>query len=115
MTRTYNGKPIDEMTAREKYLAHLMSFEAYYRGIALAAGIAFDPKDPFIDRVRGALANGDDHLNTISLRVWDQKACFLLPGIKRAFEVQGDSDTLAGRVCVLKQAARDAAEKSVTP
>lgn len=99
---------------RKAYMKNEISFQEYYRHIAKLAGIAFNPDDPFIGRVRKALAAGDDWLNTIPLQAWYMKAACAQPAIKRAMkEVPGEFWSIAGGVCVMKQAAMDAAEKIV--
>lgn len=99
-----------ESPTRADYMAGKVSHEEYYRAVARSAGISYAKSDILL-KVRDALAAGDHHLNTIPLGFWDLRAAGLLPSISRAFKVHGDGDTLAGRVCVLKQAARDAVEQ----
>lgn len=93
---------------RADYMARRVSHEEYYRAVAKTAGISFkDSSAPIVERARQALAAGDKHLNTIPLKVWDGMGAALL-SIDRAFRAHGDHDSLAGRVCVLKQAVADA-------
>jgi hypothetical protein len=95
---------------RKDYMDGRVTHADYYRSVAKAAGISYASADPaFLGRVRSALANGDEHLNTIPLAEWDRRGSMLL-SVSRAFKAHGDCDSLAGRVCVLKQAARDAVE-----
>lgn len=99
---------------RQDYLQNRVSFAEYYRAVAKTAGISYRNADPiFLSRVRQALANGDEHLNTIPLREWDIRATCLLPSIRAAFRAHGDGDSLAGRVCLIKQAAIDAATETL--
>ena len=63
-----------------------------------------------VDKIRAALDNGDEHLNTIPLHVWDRAAGYdyrnmniHLPNIPQEGWIKGMS--LAERVCTLKRAA----------
>lgn len=96
---------------RTDYMNGSVTHHEYYRCLGREAGIRFSNSD-LLPRIQVALANGDEHLNTIPLDVWDQRAATLLPYIKNVFKAHGDTDSLNGRVCVLKQAARDAAERA---
>ena len=78
--------------------------------VAKTAGIRFGANHPLVMRVRAALANGDEHLNTITLSVWDRMGETMA---WYAFRSHGDHDSMAGRVCVLKEAARQAAEREL--
>lgn len=94
---------------RDDYMEHRVSHSTYYRAIAETAGVSFRGGDPaFLARVREALAAGDEPLNTIPIRIWDGMASRVDPA---AFREHGDHASAAGFVCVLKQAARDAAEE----
>ena len=58
------------------------------------------------------LASTDPYLNDIPLHLWD-RAALLLPtdALARRFEDLGDRRSLAGMVCVLKEAARQYIER----
>ena len=83
-----------------------ITFEQYYTSVAERAGIKFSP-GPFLDRVKIALENGDEHLNTIRLREWDSMGCnpWTKSSITKSLKDHGDGWSIAGSVCVLKQAA----------
>jgi len=48
------------------------------------------------------LRSTDEHFNDIPLRRWDDIGW----GMRPDFKAYGDSDSLAGRVCIVKEAAR---------
>ena len=92
---------------RQDCLDNKVTHAEYYRAVAKTAGIGpplFTPA--FLDRVRKATAEGDEHLNSIPLQEWDNLSC-RLPAAA-AFKAHGDSTTLAGCVCLLKTVALDA-------
>jgi hypothetical protein len=94
---------------RKDYMDGKVDFAEYYRSIAKSLGLSYSNADAtFMTRVRQALANGDEHLNTIPLAVWDQRGAAIINPAP-AFKAHGDGVSLAGLVCVVKQAARDAA------
>lgn len=96
---------------RADYMAGKVDHATYYRAVAATAGVSYANANPeFMAEVRAALAAGDEHLNTIALDRWDMRAMSLLPSVGRAFREHGDIPTLGGGVCLVKQAARDAAE-----
>lgn len=97
---------------RKAYLAGEVSFQDYYRHIAHLAGVAFNPADPFIKRVKKALDQGDEHLNSISLQTWDIRAVAAEHAIREACkQIEGEFYSLSVGVCTMKQAAKDAAKE----
>ena len=94
------------MTERERYLNGDMSFDQYYGAIADECRIAVP--DSVVKVVRKALLNGDEHLNTIPRRRWDQiaRGYMMRRELHKAFRSRGDYVTLAGTVCLVKTAAR---------
>lgn len=116
MSRLHEGKYVDdgpvEPPTRADYLNKVVTFEQYYRAIAKDAGVAFHPGS-FLDRVKRALARGDEHLTSVPLAEWDSFSRGARQATAPAFKRHGDFWSLAGGVCVAKQAARDAAEKDV--
>ena len=63
---------------------------------------------------RDKIVNSEDpHFNDIPLKSWDHAAKFM-HGIGRSMRDLGDYPTLAGQVCVLKEAARQIKEKALT-
>ncbi len=113
MAQLQDGKWIDNgvftSPTRAEYLNKTVSFEDFYRAIAKDAGISFAGSD-ILPRVKRALASGDEHLNTIPLATWDIYAGAAKHATAPAFKAHGDSWSIAGGVCVAKQAAKDAAE-----
>ena len=86
------------------------SFRRYYGEIIAETGFRYSGD---IARVRAALAQGDMHLNTIPLGHWDCMAAGPIAArVAAAFKARGDYATLAGMVCLLKEAARLQAEKA---
>lgn len=98
------------MTYRD-YLDGKVSHEEYYRSVNRAAGLRFDAGTALVEKVKQALARGDEHLNTIPLVKWDFMGCnpTLRTNLAEAFKEHGDFWSMAGSVCCLKQAAKDAA------
>lgn len=96
---------------RNRYLDGKITHEEYYHALAKTAGVNFQNADPaFLDRVRKALGEGDSYLNSIPLAEWDTRALSLLPSVRAAFKEHGDFFSLAGGVCLVKQAAKDAVQ-----
>lgn len=98
-----------EKITRENYMAGKVTHQEFHSAVAHAAGIDFSTAD-ILPRVRAAIAKGDEHLNSIPLRVWDMLALSAKPAITRALKAHGDFWSDAGGVCVVKQAAREAAQ-----
>ena len=96
------------MTDRKRYMSGEISHEEYYRLVAKYAGVSYAKADPaFLAHCKRALDNGDEHLNSIPLSTWDiLGASILNPG--PAFKKAGDFPSMAGLVCLVKQAVRDA-------
>lgn len=63
-----------------------------------------------LDAIRAALADGDEHLNSIKLSSWDAMALPVSHGAAKALRNRGDYPTLGSAVCILKEAARLLAE-----
>lgn len=96
---------------RQDYMNDRVTFTEYYRSVAQTAGIRIN--DPnLIARVQRALAKGDEHLNTIPLQDWDIMAQSAYWSLSAAFQKHADFYSLADGVCVMKQAARDAAQEA---
>ena len=105
------------MITRKNYLDRCRepgAFAAYYGEIIDEAGgpKAFIPRLPVpLARIREALEAGDVHLNKIPLYSWDAKALPVPAKVAAAMRARGDCPTLAGAVCVLKEAARRLAQE----
>lgn len=101
---------------RADYMGGKVTHREFYRAVAETAGIIVtDAK--LIDRVKRALADGDEHLNTIPLGEWDMMAVSAQSwgGLHSAFKAHGDGYSLAGGVCLFKTMARVAAEQADQP
>lgn len=103
---------------RADYMAGRVTHQAYYESWARHLGISF-AKSPLLPRIRAALASGDEYLNTIPLREWDQLAsrwvttsparCSAEAGAAGLAHHGTRSASLSDIVCALKAAAtRDA-------
>jgi hypothetical protein len=95
------------MITRKDYMAKRATFTEFYQAVNATAGLVVRDK-ALLDRVRVALDAGDVHLNTIPLAVWDRHALCAQGALARAFKAHGDFYSLAGGVCAVKTAARDA-------
>lgn len=97
---------------RDDYLRGRCTHREYYAALVRDGGVRITPTWLVAD-VRAALAAGDEHLNSIPLRVWDAQIARPVPyALARAFRDRGDYATAAGLVCVAKEAARQAAERA---
>lgn len=83
---------------------------AYYGEIVRECRVRI-PAD-LVAQSRKALAEGDEHLNTIPLGLWDGMVSSL-SGVNAALKARGDYLTLGTGVCVLKEAARLQAEGQI--
>jgi hypothetical protein len=95
---------------REEYMDGKVTFAEFYTSVANEAGVSYFAPT-FLDRVRIALAAGDELLNSIPLDTWDRLATGAALTIQSALKKHGDSYSKAGGVCVMKQAAKNAVGK----
>lgn len=98
---------------RKQYMDKEVSFATFYRAIYMEAGVSLKSNKDLISEVRQAIADGDEHLNTISLRCWDLLAVAAESRLGTAFKSHGGFYSLAGGVCAIKQAALDAAKSDL--
>ena len=100
------------MITRADYLAGKVTHEVYYRAVNQTAGLNWE-NAAILGRVKACLRDGDEHLNKIPLAWWDRQGTnpWLRANLGRAFKVHEDHLSLAGIVCCLKQAAKDAITK----
>lgn len=91
---------------RQDYMQARCTFAEYYSAVAKTAGVRFSAKDRI---VQDAARSSDPHYNDIPLRRWDAIAASI-PALGAAFQSHGDFYSLAGAVCVAKQAVRNAVE-----
>ena len=106
--RWTDTEPNLKRPTRADYMNNLVTFAEYYRAIAKDAGISFK-NSTMLPCIKRALANGDEHLNTIRLSEWDVLSICAKHATAPAFKAHGDWWSIAGGVCVAKQAAIDAA------
>lgn len=94
---------------RADYMSGRVSHQAYYLSVAREAGISYEASAK-LPEIKAALAAGDEHLNTIPLRWWDERGESTRSAIARALKGRDPGGcSLADLVCVHKCAARDAA------
>lgn len=94
---------------RQDYMNKLVSHADYYRAIYREAHISYVNSD-MLPRIKAALADGDEHLNTIPLWIWDGMSICTARILRPVFKAHGDFYSIAGGICAHKQAAIDAAE-----
>lgn len=108
--RLCDGLPERYYPQRADYMAGKVNHHAWYSSVAAAAGLKYTNPD-VVKTWAEALAKGDEHLNSLPLQYWDRFAAFAQPQITRALKLHGDFWSLAGGVCVVKAAARNAVEE----
>jgi hypothetical protein len=107
-----SDKNIAATPTRADYLEGRCTHAEYYGAICRDAGIHYSPDHHLVTLAREALAAGDEHLNRISLGVWDRQSPRPIPSaLAEAFRSRGDYATPAGLVCVHKQAVREAVRR----
>lgn len=94
------------MITRADYMENRATYEEYYRDVNSAADLRVT--DEILDKTESALIRGDEHLNSISLGLWDIWAAPARDALQKAFKERGDFWSMAGAVCALKVAAHDA-------
>lgn len=95
-------------TTRQQYLSGAITHEDYYTKICNDAGVAFTRNNQIVKR---ALKSDDEHYNDIELSAWDCEAFCFKQALRKAFKDNGDSYSMAGAVCAMKQAVRNAIKK----
>lgn len=99
------------MHTRKDYMEGRCSHSDYYAEVARAlydAGLLTLPSACSGEKVVDALEQGDIHLNTIPLSLWDGAAIPFMrkAAAHRVFQERGDWVSLGGFVCALKEFAR---------
>lgn len=95
---------------RARYMAKEISHQEYYCWLSDFVGLTDGnlPRIATPERVKSALASGDEHLNTILLQSWDGRD----PGVRSAAARAGvKAWSLCDTVCCLKAYAKRRAEK----
>lgn len=92
------------MITRDDYMKGKVTFKEYYTSVAKHAGLNMK-NSAIMPRVKAALENGDEHLNSITLATWDSMGAnvWVRNSLYKSFKAHNDYMTLAGIVCVLKQ------------
>lgn len=100
------------MITRKDYMDGKVTFEQYYSSVAKEAGLSMEEAG-ILERVKKALESGDEHLNSIPLAKWDKMGAnpVLRANLSRSFKKHEDGMSLAGIVCVLKQACINAVKE----
>ena len=106
------------MHTRKDYMEGRCSHSDYYAEVAAALyeeGVLRLPSACMGERVVDALEQGDIHLNTIPLSIWDGAAIPFTrkAAVHRVFQERGDWASLGGFVCALKEFARIRARQLV--
>lgn len=102
---------MEKIEMRDAYLDNKITHEQYYGSVADDAGARFPEDSAVIDEI---IAEGGD-VSSIQLYRWDHMICHSCDKGKtrEAFKAHGDFWSLAGHVCMLKEAARQAVARRV--
>ena len=90
---------------RNDYIEGRCTHDEFYEAVAKAAGVT-RVSDELQQLANAAWANGDEHLNTIPLGVWDAAAAGRQLCITTALKKFGDHWSMMGGVCVMKHVAK---------
>lgn len=93
---------------RLDYLEGRATHREFYAAIVKEAGILFHGEHDIVQR---ALQSTDEHYNNIPIKVWDGVAAGFSGAAATALRKHGDYPTLAGGVCIAKEAVRQAVER----
>ena len=99
------------MFTRSDYLEKKCSHRKYYAQYVTPAMWERVEWTFEIERLVSAFRQGDQHFNTFPLRQWDYIALHLPARIIKLMREAGDYPTLAGGVCILKEAALQVVEE----
>jgi hypothetical protein len=94
------------MKTRKKYLSHEITHRDYYSQFVTNAIKSVVSRNIGKDRIK---ASSDEHFNDIPLSLWDGVARQIqrIPSnLKEEMSKAGDYCTLAGIVCIAKEAAK---------
>lgn len=113
MARLHEGRYVDDIPAqsptRAQYLNGECTHREFYGAVVKDAGIRYTPEDFIVQR---AMESKDGHYNDIPLTAWDAEAAVARPAISRALKAHGDFWSLAGGLCVVKEAVRQVIERT---
>lgn len=95
---------------RKDYMDGVVTHEQYYEALAAESGISF-LESRKLPEIKAALAEGDEHLNTIPLSYWDAIAYMARRHTAPVLKAHGDVGgwCFACGVCIAKAAAKKAA------
>lgn len=102
--------PANKYPTRKDYMTGKVNHKTYYETLASEAGISYANSEA-LPRIRQALKDGDEHLNSIPLGLWDSLAVKNRRITAPVLKAHGDFWSLAGSVCIQKAAAKKAANK----
>lgn len=97
-----------EKITRENYINGKINHREYYGGILRLADFEMSPGHELVQK---ALKSQDPHYNDIPLILWDNIAMSGQAWTNTALKKVGDFWSLAGGVCLYKEAVRQAVEK----
>jgi hypothetical protein len=108
----HNAPTETKLFTRKDYLAGDCTYRQYYGQIVRLAGIRLSKQDKLVkDCTPSNQRTVDEHYNHIGLPTWDTYSGSARRGISKAFKQCGDSWSLAGGICVIKEAVRQAVER----
>lgn len=94
---------------RAAYMNLEITHEEFYDAVAARLNSRYLFSEQLMKRVKAALASGDVHLNSIPLSEWDAIADRVKMTVSAVLKEHGDSWSLAGGICTVKQAAKTVA------
>lgn len=99
------------MITRQQYLNKQATHEEYYSQFVTPFIKKIVENHIGLDKIKDS---NDHHFNDIPLRLWDNASNWLkyYPTVFNQLKEAGDYATLAGLVCILKQAARELKEEN---
>ena len=94
---------------RKEYIAGEVSHREYYGMLVKLAGIRFPDNHPLVLKAKDS---SDPHFNDIPLNRWDVAASGFEHAVRAIMPEIGDAWSLAGGVCIAKEAVRQAIERT---
>jgi hypothetical protein len=88
---------------RQNYINGSVTFQQYYGKVIELMQIKFDKSHPLVQK---CLNSTDPHYNDTGLQIWDSYAPIYERNLRRVLKSLGDQWSLAGNVCMLKEAVR---------
>jgi hypothetical protein len=100
-----------KLITRQQYLDGESTHREFYAQFVTEGVRRAVAKHFGIERLKQA--SSDPHLNSIPLAEWDGVAHWAVPSVFTKMKACGDALTLAGSVCILKEAAKQCIEKGL--